>query len=1643
MSIPPPISTPKKDLNSKRILAALEEARSRLEEVERARYEPIAIVGIGCRFPGEANDLDSFWQLLVTGRDTTGKPPASRWDPEDYYDSDSTKPGKLYVRDGTFLNGIEDFDADFFGISGREALSLDPQQRILLEVSWEALEDAGIQPSSLEGSPTGVFVGITCNDYARRLMKTGLTWIDAHFLTGNALNAAAGRISYLLRLQGPSLAVDTACSSSLVAIHLACQSLRAGESRAALAGGVNLILSPESSIAACKAQMLSPDARCKTFDAEANGFGRGEGCGMIVLKRLSDALADGDIPHALIRGSAVNQDGASSGFTVPNGTAQRKLIAQALSAARLQPNQVSYLETHGTGTALGDPIEYRAAVTSYSINRSRPLILGAVKANIGHLESAAGVAGLIKAVLVLEHRAVPAQLHFLTPNPLIPFKELPSIIPQSLFPLDESDRFAAVSSFGASGTNAHIIFEAWTPPDVDNLPPGSHRPRQLLALSAKTAGALDSLAGAYAKLVEQNRKLPLADLCSSAVTTREHFRHRLAILAADSSDLAHKLKDFIGRNNNPSIFYGCCDREPVLKESSPSIRQPAADAQAAEWEQFLTQQAAAYIQGGSLSLPAEKRGSRKVRLPSYPWQRQRFWPDTEDPNLRQPPSDTTSDGKIDQWFYQPEWQIEPIQPPKELRCRFPSPEALKQSLLTSVAAIQQDPEIGAYWDFIRSLEQVSTVYILDALEILGWSWREGDSQILDEFIRKTGIQDSYRRLTRRLLQILQEDGILNCSGDSWTVASADKINTARDPRKFAISADRISSPEFQLLVRCGSQLASVLTGRCEPLSLLFPGTGISAAHLYGESVGAQAMNSLMRDTIQQLIESGTAGRELRVLEIGAGTGGTTRHLLPLFPADSTRYTITDVTRLLVNQARDSFSQHRFLDFRTLDIEQPPLSQGFEPHTYDLVIAANVIHATRDIGTSVQHARQLLKSGGILALLELTAPLRFVDLIFGLTDGWWRFADSQLRQDHALISIDTWESVLTTNGFSQCSAVGSVDPSDDLLSKQGLIIAQADAGTEVYVESEPERWLFLADQSGLADQAIECLRTGSKSVAVERIENGRKKGSHELSLGNLDHIRRSLTGIRTGSFAGIVHFWSCDVLFEESADTAALMKECELSTRTALDLMQPLLAGDERPPFWFVTRGAAPVSTPHIAGLPQSLVWGMFRAAALEYPRWRFAGIDLPGDCSQAPINALVDELRYNTNEREVALREQRWVNRLVRSNISTQARFSIRHDSTYLIVGGSRGLGPAAAQWLAEQGARHLALISRTPPDGKANLAINAARDTGCEVALLTADVTKENELRDVLTTIRSGMPPLRGVIHSAGALADGLLPQQNWRQFCQVLEPKIRGAWNLHRLTSGAPLDFFVMFSSIASLFGSPGQTNHAAANAFLDLLAHYRRGHGLPGLSINWGAWSEIGSAARQQVSDRLYHTGLGGIPTKLGLKALERCMGSSLTQVGITPIDWSRFLYQFSVDRRETWLNTFLPAAALTGVDRRSKEAFGTDTSLDRLRETQQEGWSDLLRAYVEHRLREILRIAPTRTVASDDPLNEMGMDSLIGTELKNRFTAELKVDVSLKKLIGGATVSDVVREIAEQLAVANLANKNSPDKPATLEMEEITL
>lgn len=536
-----------------KVLSALQEKNAKIAAYEKEKTEPIAIVGLACKFPGGANSPSAFWDLLINEVDATGMVPGERWDLSNY------KGIKVedFVPYAALIENVDAFDASFFKISSREAKSMDPQHRLLLETSYEALEDAGSFNFSKKAN-TGVFVGITQSEYGTLLTSSSdVEEIDSFFSTGNLLNAAAGRISYALGFNGPCMAVDTACSSSLVSVHLACQSLRNQECDQALAGGVNLLLSPYGSIATTKSKMLAPDGKCKVFDESADGYVRGEGCGMIVLKKLSDAKKDGDHIHAVIRSSGVSQDGASSGLTVPNGPGQKKLIENVLNKAVLSPEDISYIEAHGTGTSLGDPIEFAALNNTYSKSHDseKPLYVGAVKSNIGHLESAAGIAGLIKVILSLKHKQIPANLHFKQPSSHIEWKNSPLKVVDRLvsWESENNKRIAGVSAFGFSGTNAHVIVqETEVDTKSDNETKKSKLETNILCLSAKNIKGLIALASSYIYYLESKPNIQLESICYTANACRDHFAFRTGIVASSKEELQQKLKDFIQHNQNKS-----------------------------------------------------------------------------------------------------------------------------------------------------------------------------------------------------------------------------------------------------------------------------------------------------------------------------------------------------------------------------------------------------------------------------------------------------------------------------------------------------------------------------------------------------------------------------------------------------------------------------------------------------------------------------------------------------------------------------------------------------------------------------------------------------------------------------------------------------------------------------------------------------------------------------------------------------------------------------------------------------------------------------------------------------------------------------------------------------------------------------------
>ena len=2554
---------------NQRILLTLEEANKKINAIKKSQTEPLAIVGAGCRLPGKVDSMESYWKLLSEAIDGIIEVPDTRWNINKYYDLDTSAPGKIYTKHGGFIqHSIEEFDSYFFGISPREASKLDPQQRLLLEVAWEAIENAGVSADVLRGTQTGVFIGSSTNDYEFLASQNNLSDIDAYTGLGNAKSMTAGRISHIFGLQGPAIQLDTACSSSLVAVHLACQSLRAKECNLALVGGVNLMFSPIPMIFLCKTHALSAQGQCRTFDMDADGYVRGEGCGVVVLKRLSDAVADRDNILALIKGTAINHDGASSGLTVPSKQAQKLVIHKALSDANVDPLDVSYVEAHGTGTPLGDPIEVEALGEVFFDDgvRRNPLLIGSVKSNIGHLEAAAGIAGLMKVVLALKHKEIPPNLHFEKPNPHIKWEKLPVIVPKSREPWNctpGKSRLAGISSFGFSGTNAHIVLEEAPIPKSDS-PNAIDRPCQLFTLSAKTEHALKALVARYQHHLSSYPNLDITNICFSANSGRAHFNHRLALVADSSEDLATALKLYqinqyaegihVGQVANsgrksrvaflftgqgsqyinmgrqlyetqplfrqiinecneillryqswsllqtlypeeevntpiedniygqpclfaleyaltklwqywgiePDVLMGdglgeyvaacvagvfsledglklivkrgsmmqasssgsevleisasetqvgdvlrlyapdifivasekpCClvisgakeaiqaicsklatkkiktrqlsisqafhsdlmkpmmsDFEAVASEvvySLPQIPivsnvtgqvsdveissaaywvkhelQPICFAEGiktlnqedcevfieigpkpvllelrrqylpenvgvwlpslqpkAEWSSMLDSLAQLYVRGALVNWSNfdGDYSRHKINLPTYPFQRQGYWLketdicnhqqqstsktlhpllgqklniaalenqvcfesqlstetlgylshhrvfgklllpaaaylemamaagvtlfSTEDlvvenvyiiqglllpeegaktvqfvliksepesysfqifslnsegnqkepswtlhvegklrvlnqeipsskvdlrawktqfereislkdyyqhyrdrkidygisfqaiqrlwsgnqlafAQIRLPQSlvleaknyqihpvlldasfqmlaaavdqagdekstylpveierikvyrcpdtclwarvaigmgkerntqtitgevhlldnngnlvatveglkckqitsrdllnslqeDTLQEDILKDCFYEVEWRPQ-VRFSHQLssECLF-SPTEIELNLHSQVSALVEQSELKDYREFLDRLEDLSIDYVLQAFQELGCQFQPGQRFTTRDIAEQFLVIPKYQRLLNRLLEMLSEVGILHFLENRWEVIKAPPIPKPKAKVNTLLGQYTSNSTELSLLQRCGVKLAEVLRGNCNSLQLVFPeGDLTTATKLYQDSPGAKLANFAVQQSVSLALEKLPKAQGARILEIGAGTGGTTANILPHLNPNQVDYVFTDVSSSFTVSAQKRFANYPFVRYLPLDIEQDPSTQGFESHQYDIIVAANVLHATADLEQSLKHVRQLLAPGGLLILLEVTHRQRWLDLIFGLLDGWWRFTDTDLRSDYPLLTTERWHLLLQKSGFQSSVNLTSSSAREIISPQQAVIVAQAVTGENDLIQSKSKSWIVLAERQELGVQLANELRAkGQICHLVMPGKTYQEIDEHKFTVNPnvVEDFQRLISKIAVdrSDLFGVVQCWGIDSLsMSENIPSEYFQTTAQYICGSTLLLIQTLLQSQkiELPRLWLVTRGAQPVSTPHleIAGLAQSSLWGMGKVIALEHPELKCVCIDLDPQATTNDAQNLLQEFESQEIEDQIAFRDgTRYVARLtraqqsldllakeslekqwqsfkskqfrlgisargtlenlvlqpaersspganeveiqvlatglnfldvanvlglipqevagksqahlskldsfgwecagkivslgsevknlaigdsvialtpgsfsqyvtvnttlvapkpefmsfeeaasisvnfltayyalhqvhqiaagerilihaaaggtgmaavqialragaevfatasppkwealkamgvqhvmnsrsldfadevmqategkgvdiilnsltspefvakslsvlshegrfveiakhnvwdagmvaeVRSDVSyniidlaslskeqpelvkswldklllmfkskelylpsikvfplsdvvsafrymqqaqhigkivisqtrdvshkdSESRLKLCSDSTYLITGGLGGLGLLVARWLVENGARSLVLVGRSKISEDAQQKIEEIEQNQAIVKVAYADVTKAAEITRIIADVKSSLPPLKGVIHLAGVLDNGALRLQTSEKFARVLSPKVEGAWNLHQATRHETLDFFVLFSSIASLLGSPGQANHSAANAFLDTLIHYRRAQGLTGLSIHWGAISDIGAAAQHSVAQWTSKYGIGRISPQQFLIALEQLISDKdAVEVGVVPINWSKFIQQSTLSPFfEDW-QTF------------SDNSVATSEFLQQLRAAPPNELQLLLQKHIHLQVTIVLGIPPSQPIDIHQGFFELGMDSLTSIELRNRLQDSLGFAISPSIIFDYPSIEKLVGYLADQ-------------------------
>jgi thioester reductase-like protein len=1516
----------------KRALLEIKELRAQLAEKDRAASEPIAVVGMSCRFPGGADSPERYWSLVRGAVDAISEVPPERWDSRAYYDPDLTAPGKMYVREGGFLADVDRFDPQFFGLSPREANSMDPQQRVLMEVAWEALEHAAIAPERLRGSQTGVFIGIIGNEYFQMLLQGDPTRLDPFSTVGNLASVASGRLSYFLGTHGPSLSVDTACSSSLVTVHLAMTSLRSGECDLALAGGVTLTLSPVANIALCKMQALAADGRCKTFDARGEGYGRGEGCGVVVLRRLSDAIAHGDRVLALLSGSAVNQDGPSSGLTVPNGPAQQAVIRRALANARVAPAEVDYLEAHGTGTSLGDPIEVQAlgAVLGQDRPADRPLLLGSVKANIGHLEAAAGVAGLIKIVLALQHGEVPPQPAIQILNPRLALDRIPARIPSEpvAWPA-ERRRIAGISSFGFSGTNVHVVVEGAPAPAAAAPATTPDRPLHVLPLSAHSPTALRELAGRYAELLDGGDH-ELGDVCFTAATGRSHFAHRAAIVAPTPA----ALRTFAAGGTAPGAVAGA-----VARDARPRIA-------------FLfTGQGAQYP------------GMGRALYDAHPVVREALDRCAEllRPVLERPLLDVMFDAApggespLDQTAY-----------------TQPALFALEYAL----AELYRSWGIAPVAVLGHSVGEYAAACVADVLD-----FEQGLALIAER---------------GRLMQALPDGGAM-------AAVTADESRVARALAPFAgeVAIAAINGPDDVVISGARAAVEQVVTALARD--------GVRAKYL----PVSHAFHSPLMDPVLDAFERRAASLRFaapRIRLVSNVTGGVARGELLAQPSYWRRH-----LREPVQFAAGMRTLGELGCTALIEIGPGGLLALAQRNLDDDRLWVSTLRRGRDEWEQV-----LLGLGALY--------VRGVDI------DWAAFDRPYQRRKVVAPSYPFQRQRCWFDGAARAApaALPAAPSIDDLLYEIAWRPASSAAASAPGALDASGTWLIFTDDGGTgAALARQIGDRGGAPVLIRRAAGFAAEGATRFGIdpGAPGDAHRLIAAIASEVVTGarptvraVVHLWGLDAPGADDAlSLDALHAAQDLGCHSALAVIQALVAHGVEARWWLATRGAQPAGAPSALAVAQAPLWGLGRCIASEHPALWGGMIDLDPARrdAAAEASALLAELVAPDGEDHVALRaDARLVARLARvAAARPSSPPALTSDATYLITGGAGGLGLEVARWLIERGARHLVLTGRRALDDARRAALRALEAGGGSVRYVQADVCDPRAMTALFTELRGAPRPLRGIVYAAGIADPGPLVEQDRARFDAVLAPKL-GAWRVHELSRELPLDFLVLFSSISAVWGSIRLGSYAAANHFLDALAHHRRALGLPALSIAWGAWSEVGMSASEAEQAYLTRMGVRGLATRPALAALGQLIARGAVHCTVAPVDWDQFKAIYEARARRPLLDGVTPAPAGEAA---VAAATPPAPAADLMRAFEQAGATGraaLIERYLGEQLARAMLVDPAG-LDLGQPILSLGVDSLMVMDVISACKRDTGLRLYPREFFERPSGRDVASYIADEL------------------------
>ncbi|QTE02382.1 type I polyketide synthase [Streptomyces cyanogenus] len=1538
--------------------------------------EPIAVIAMSSRLPGGVNSPEDLWQLVMDRRDAISGFPTDRdWDLDRLYHPDPAHPGTSYTRAGGFLHDAARFDAQLFGISPREALAMDPQQRLLLETSWEAMERAGIDPLSTRGQDVGVFTGIVHHDYVTRLRQVPED-VQGYTMTGTAASVASGRVSYVFGFEGPAVTVDTACSSSLVAMHLAAQALLGGECSLALAGGATVMATPDAFLEFSRQRGLSADGRCKAYSSTADGTGWAEGVGVVLLERLSEARRNGHRVLAVLRGSAVNQDGASNGLTAPNGPSQQRVIRSALASAGLRPVDVDVVEGHGTGTVLGDPIEIQALLATYGQDREEPLWLGSVKSNIGHTQAAAGVAGVIKMVEAMRHGVLPPTLNVAEPTPQADWSAgaVELLTEAREWPRAGRPRRAAVSSFGASGTNAHVILEEAPDTGAVARPTGPAGVVPLV-VSARSTAALAAQAGRLAAFAAAAEAAP-AEVAGALVARRALLSERAVVVAGSREEARTGLGALARGESSPLLVTGT-----VAGSGGPGKTVLVFPGQGSQWPGM----------GRELldTSPVFAERIAECARALEPW---------TDWDLK-----AVLRGDVDLLD-----RVDVVQP-----ASFAVNVALA-AVWASVGVVP-DAVVGHSQGEIAAACVAGALSLQDAARIVAVR-----SQVIaGELAGRGGMASVALPEAAAAERIARWDGrveVAAVNGPSSVVVAGDA--EALDEALAALEADGVRVRRVAVDYASHTRHVEAIEGalgkafadiRSEAPVVPFLST-VTGAWVREEGVldgdywyrnlrsrvrFGPAIAALLAEGHTVFVESSAhpvlvqpvneifdqaADDNVRLRAVAAGSlrreEGGPRRLLASMAELFVKGVAVDWTGVLPAEAHDApvdlptyafDRQHYWLREAETGTDAAPAAEGAENDFWTAVEQTDADSLARLLDLAAADQREALRT---------VVPV--------LAD--WRGRRRERSAAEKLRYHVTWRPL---------DQEGSGVPGGTWLA---VVPAERPA------DSPPDALLRELTAQGLDLILLE----------VAAADTGRARLGERLPAVLAEH-----------DVTGVLSLLALDPGGEDGPQDPLPL------TAATLALVQALGDAGAAQPLWCLTRGAVSTGIQDTVTAPaQAAVWGLGRAAALERgDRWGGL-IDLPATLDSRAVRHLLGALDHPGDDDQLAVRRSGvHTRRLLRKAAPDPAAgTSWQPTGTVLVTGGAEGLGRHASLWLARSGARRL-LVTTTagaPEGALASLSADiAALGTGTTVeACADTDRTALERLLDS----PPGDQPLTAVVHTADIARTSSVDDTGVPELTEVFAAKVDTARRLAERFADTPLDAFVVFSSIAGIWGGGGQGPSGAANAVLDALVEWRRGHGHAATAIAWGALDEIGVGMDEDTLTQLRRRGVLPMAPHIAVTAFEQAVQAQEKAVTVVDMDWDAFIPAFTSVRPGP-LFADLPEAqaALRATQPDTENGDTTAGLVDSLRDVPEAEQNRILLRLVCGHAATVLGHSGAESIGALQAFQEVGFDSLAAVNLRNslhvatglRLPATLIFDYPTPDALVGYLRSELLRDADDGL------------------------